>query len=106
MILSNGRVRAKSGGEAVWNWCLELLQYARNQDVGGSASVYVSPSSPKWTLSNGQLTTTLSVSSSNGYSITASDPNVTISGYTGGRSDRLMRPLPWRPWRLPISPLR
>ena len=89
MILSNGRVRAKSGGEAVWNWCLELLQYARNQDVGGSASVYVSPSSPKWTLSNGQLTTTLSVSSSNGYSITASDPNVTISGYTGGRSDRL-----------------
>ena len=89
MILSNGRVRAKSGGEAVWDWCLELLQYARNQDVGGSASVYVSPSSPKWTLSNGQLTTTLSVSSSNGYSITASDPNVTISGYTGGRSDRL-----------------
>ena len=89
MILSNGRVRAKSGGEAVWNWCLELLQYARNQDVGGSASVYVTPSSPKWTLSNGQLTTTLSVSSSNGYSITASDPNVTISGYTGGRSDRL-----------------
>lgn len=89
MILSNGRVRAKSGGEAVWNWCLELLQYARNQDVGGSASVYVTPSSPKWTLSNEQLTTTLSVSSSNGYSITASDPNVTISGYTGGRSDRL-----------------
>lgn len=89
MILSNGRVRAKSGGEAVWDWCLELLQYARNQDVGGSASVYVSPSSPKWTLSNGQLTTSLSVSSSNGYSITASDPNVTISGYTGGRSDRL-----------------
>lgn len=89
MILSNGRVRAKSGGEAVWNWCLELLQYARNQDVGGSASVYVTPSSPKWTLSNGQLTTTLSVSSSNGYSITASDPNVTIAGYTGGRSDRL-----------------
>lgn len=89
MILSNGRVRAKSGGEAVWNWCMELLQYARNQDVGGSASVYVSPSSPKWTLSNGQLTTSLSVSSSNGYSITASDPEVTISGYTGGRSDRL-----------------
>ena len=89
MILSNGRVRAKSGGEAVWDWCLELLQYARNQDVGGSASVYVSPSSPKWTLSNGQLTTTVSVSSSNGYSVTASDPNVTIFGYTGGRSDRL-----------------
>lgn len=89
MILENGLVRVKSGGEAVWNWCLELLQYARNQDVGGSASVYVSPSSPKWTLSNGQLTTTLSVSSSNGYSITASDPNVTISGYIGGRSDRL-----------------
>ena len=89
MILSNGRVRAKSGGEAVWDWCLELLQYARNQDVGGSASVYVSPSSPKWTLSNGQLTTSLSVSSSNGYSITASDPEVTISGYTGGRSDKL-----------------
>ena len=89
MILSNGRVRAKSGGEAVWNWCLELLQYARNQDVGGSASVYVSPSSPKWTLSNGQLITTLSVSSSNGYSITASDPEVTISGFTGGKSDNL-----------------
>ena len=89
MILSNGLVRVKSGGEAVWNWCMELLQYARSQDVGGSASVYVSPSSPKWTLSNGQLTTSLSVSSSNGYSITVSDPNVTISGYTGGRSDRL-----------------
>lgn len=89
MILSNGLVRVKSGGEAVWNWCMELLQYARNQDVGGSASVYVSPSSPKWTLSNGQLTTSLSVSSSNGYSITASDPEVTISGYTGGRSDNL-----------------
>lgn len=89
MILSNGLVRVKSGGEAVWDWCMELLQYARSQDVGGSASVYVSPSSPKWTLSNGQLTTSLSVSSSNGYSITVSDPNVTISGYTGGRSDRL-----------------
>lgn len=89
MILSNGLVRVKSGGEAVWNWCMELLQYARSQDVGGSASVYVSPSSPKWTLSNGQLTTSLSVSSSNGYSITVSNPNVTISGYTGGRSDRL-----------------
>lgn len=94
MILSNGRVRAKSGGEAVWDWCLELLQYARNQDVGGSASVYVSPSSPKWTLSNGQLTTTLSVSSSNGYSITASDPEVSISGYTGGRSDNLTITVP------------
>ena len=89
MILENGLVRVKSGGEAVWNWCMELLQYARNQDVGGSASVYVSPSSPKWTLSNGQLTTSLSVSSSNGYSITASDPAVSISGYTGGRSDNL-----------------
>ena len=89
MILSNGLVRVKSGGEAVWDWCMELLQYARSQDVGGSASVYVSPSSPKWTLSNGQLTTSLSVSSSNGYSITVSDSNVTISGYTGGRSDRL-----------------
>ena len=89
MILENGLVRVKSGGEAVWNWCMELLQYARSQDVGGSASVYVSPSSPKWTLSNGQLTTTVSVSSSNGYSITASDPEVSISGYTGGRSDRL-----------------
>lgn len=89
MILENGLVRVKSGGEAVWNWCMELLQYARNQDVGGSASVYVSPSSPKWTLSNGQLITTLSVSSSNGYSITASDPEVTISGFTGGKSDNL-----------------
>lgn len=89
MILENGLVRVKSGGEAVWNWCMELLQYARNQDVGGSASVYVSPSSPKWTLSNGHLVTTLSVSSSNGYSITPSDPEVTIFGYTGGRSDKL-----------------
>ena len=53
MILSNALVRVKSGGEAVWDWCMELLQYARSQDVGGSASVYVSPSSPKWTLSNG-----------------------------------------------------
>ena len=29
MILSNGHVRVKSGGEAVWNWCMELLQIGR-----------------------------------------------------------------------------
>ena len=89
MYLPNGAVRVKSGGESVWNWCMELLQYARNQDTGGNASVYVSPSSPKWTLSNGQLVTNISVSSSYGYSVTPSNSNLTISGYTGGRSDNL-----------------
>lgn len=89
MYLPNGAVRVKSGGEYVWNWCMELLQYARNQDTGGSASVYVSPSSPKWTLSNGQLVTNISVSSSYGYSVTPSNSNLAISGYTGGRNDNL-----------------
>lgn len=89
MYLPHGSVRAKSGGVAVWNWCMELLNYARSQDTGGNASVYVSPSSPKWTLNNGQLTTTISVSSSYGYSVTPSNSNISISGYTGGRSDTL-----------------
>ena len=89
MYLPNGSVRVKGGSEYVWNWCMELLQYARNQDTGGNASVYVSPSTPKWTLSNGQLVTNISVSSSYGYSVTPSNSNINIAGYTGGRNDNL-----------------
>ena len=89
MYLPNGLIRVKSGGESVWNWCMELLQYARNQDTGGSASLNVSPTSPQWSVVNGQLTTTVSVSSSYGYSVTPSNSNINISGYTGGRRDTL-----------------
>ncbi len=89
MLLSNNCIRVKSGGESVWNWCMELLNYARNQDTGGNAYVYLSTLAPKWSLVDGQLVTTISVSSTYGYSITPNDSSVTISGYTGGRSDTL-----------------
>ncbi len=89
MLLSNGRIRVKSGGETVWNWCMELLNYARAQDVGSNASVYLSTFVPKWSLVGDQLVTTLNVTSTYGYSVTPNQSSVTISGYTGGRSDTL-----------------
>ncbi len=89
MLLSNGCIRVKSGGEAVWSWCMELLNYARAQDVGSNATVYLSTLFPKWSLINGQLVTTLNVTSTYGYSVTANQSSVTISGYTGGRNDTL-----------------
>lgn len=89
MLLSNNCIRVKSGGESVWNWCMELLNYARTQDVGSNATVHLSTLSPKWSLVNGQLVTTIGVSSTYGYSVTPNDSSVTISGYTGGRSDTL-----------------
>lgn len=89
MLLSNGCIRVKSGGEAVWNWCMELLNYARTQDVGSNATVHLSTLFPKWSLINGQLVTTLSVTSTYGYSVTPNQSSATISGYTGGRNDTL-----------------
>ncbi|MEN6634716.1 MAG: SpaA isopeptide-forming pilin-related protein [Clostridiaceae bacterium] len=89
MLLSNGGIRVKPGGETVWNWCMELLNYARAQDVGSNATVHLSTLFPKWSLINGQLVTTLNVTSTYGYSVTANQSNVTISGYTGGRNDTL-----------------
>jgi len=89
MLLSNGCIRVKSGGEAVWNWCMELLNYARAQDVGSNATVHLSTLFPKWSLVGDQLITTLNVSSTYGYSVTANQSSVTISGYTGGRNDTL-----------------
>ncbi len=89
MLLSNGCIRVKSGGEAVWSLCMELLNYARAQDVGSNATVHLSTLFPKWSLINGQLVTTLNVTSTYGYSVTANQSSVTISGYTGGRNDTL-----------------
>lgn len=89
MLLSNGRIRVKSGGETVWNWCMELLNYARAQDVGSNASVYLSTFVPKWSLVGDQLVTSLNVTSTYGYSVTPNQSSVTISGYTGGRNDTL-----------------
>ena len=89
MLLSNGCIRVKSGGEAVWNWCMELLNYARAQDVGSNATVHLSTLFPKWSLVGDQLVTTLNVTSTYGYSVTANQSSVTISGYTGGRNDTL-----------------
>jgi len=89
MLLSNGCIRIKSGGEAVWNWCMELLNYARAQDVGSNATVHLSTLFPKWSLVGDQLVTTLNVTSTYGYSVTANQSSVTISGYTGGRNDTL-----------------
>jgi uncharacterized surface anchored protein len=89
MLLSNGCIRVKSGGEVVWNWCMELLNYARTQDVGSNATVHLSTLFPKWSLTDGQLITTLNVTSTYGYSVTANQSSVTISGYTGGRNDTL-----------------
>lgn len=89
MLLSNGCIRVKSGGEAVWNWCMELLNYARTQDVGSNATVHLSTLFPKWSLVGDQLVTTLNVTSTYGYSVTANQSSVTINGYTGGRNDNL-----------------
>lgn len=89
MLLSNGCIRVKSGGETVWNWCMELLNCARAQDVGSNATVHLSTLFPKWSLVGSQLVTTLNVTSTYGYSVTANQSNVTISGYTGGRNDTL-----------------
>lgn len=89
MLLSNGCIRVKSGGDAVWNWSMELLNYARTQDVGSNATVHLSTLFPKWSLVDGQLVTTLNVTSTYGYSVTANQSSVTISGYTGGRNDTL-----------------
>lgn len=89
MLLTNGCIRVKSGGEAVWNWCMELLNYARAQDVGSNATVHLSTLFPKWSLVGDQLVTALNVTSTYGYSVTANQSSVTISGYTGGRNDTL-----------------
>lgn len=91
MDVSNGRVRAKSGQSAAWNFMMSLLNKARD-GAGGSSTggtVSVSPNPAEWKLVNGQLETTLNITASDGYSITNKPSNVSISGFQGDNSDKL-----------------
>lgn len=92
MDVSRNHIRAKSGAEDVWAFFLELLGYARSGSTlgGGSAGkITVSPRDPQWSLIGGQLVAQVSISTTNGYTMSASTNQINVSGYTGGTRDTL-----------------
>ena len=93
MRVDKGHVRPLSGTAAqrTWAFFLELLGYARAGDVisGGGGTVRVSPREAVWTVDGDVLRTRIEVVSSDGYALSCSHPQVSVSGYTGGAYDVL-----------------
>lgn len=89
--------RGKPGYEALFNWCLELLEYGRHPDAGGSISF----SSSDMTLVSqdysfvGDVVVSCSGVSS-GYSLDTSGlpDGTSITGYTGNSGDTLHISIP------------
>lgn len=86
-----GLVRAKAGYEHVLEWADELLAKARaRQEM--PHSIAFSPSSVTLTQSGGNFTGQTSVKLTNinsGYTLSGVPSGVTVSGYTGSRSETL-----------------
>ena len=89
--------RAKPGYEALFNWCLELLEYGRHPNVGGSISF----SSSDMTLVSQDYSFVgdVTVSCSGvawGYSLDTSGlpDGTSITGYTGNSGDTLHISIP------------
>lgn len=93
MRVDKGHVRPLSGTAAqqTWDFFLELLGYARAGDVlsGGGGTVRVSPREAVWTVDGDVLRTRIEVVSSDGYALSRSHSQVSVSGYTGGTYDVL-----------------
>ena len=93
MRVDKGHVRPLSGTAAqrTWAFFLELLGYARAGDVlsGGGGTVRVSPREAVWTVDGDVLRTRIEVVSSDGYALSRSHSQVSVSGYTGGTYDVL-----------------
>ena len=93
MLVDKGHVRPLSGTAAqqTWDFFLELLGYARAGDVlsGGGGTVRVSPREATWTVDGDVLRTRIEVLSSDGYALSRSHAQVSVSGYTGGAYDVL-----------------
>ena len=93
MRVDKGHVRPLSGTAAqqTWDFFLELLGYARAGDVlsGGGRTVRVSPREAVWTVDGDVLRTRIEVVSSDGYALSRSHSQVSVSGYTGDTYDVL-----------------
>lgn len=93
MRVDKGHVRPLSGTAAqqTWAFFLELLGYARAGDVlsGGGGTVRVSPREAVWTVDGDVLRMRIEVLSSDGYALSRSHSQVSVSGYTGGTYDVL-----------------
>lgn len=93
MLVDKGHVRPLSGTAAqqTWDFFLELLGYARAGDVlsGGGGTVRVFPREAVWTVDGDVLRTRIEVVSSDGYTLSRSHSQVSVSGYTGGAYDVL-----------------
>ena len=93
MRVDKGHVRPLSGTAAqqTWDFFLELLGYARAGDMlsGGGGTVRVSPREAVWTVDGDVLRTRIEVVSSDGYALSRSHAQVSVSGYTGGTHDVL-----------------
>lgn len=93
MLVDKGHVRPLSGTAAqqTWAFFLELLGYARAGEVlsGGGGTVRVSPREAVWTVDGDVLRTRIEVVSSDGYALSCSHEQVSVSGYTGGTYDVL-----------------
>ena len=93
MLVDKNHVRPLSGTAAqqTWDFFLELLGYARTGDVlsGGGGTVRVSPREAVWTVDGDVLRTRIEVVSSDGYALSRSHAQVSVSGYTGGAYDVL-----------------
>ena len=93
MLVDKGHVRPLSGTDAqqTWDFFLELLGYARAGAVlsGGGGTVRVSPREAAWTVDGDVLRTRIEVASSDGYALSRSHSQVSVSGYTGGTYDVL-----------------
>ena len=93
MLVDKGHIHPMTGTAAqqTWAFFLELLGYARAGDVlgGGGGTVRVSPREAVWTVDRDVLRTRIEVVSSDGYALSSSHSQVSVSGYTGGAYDVL-----------------
>ncbi|MDL2218021.1 hypothetical protein LJC27_05125, partial [Christensenellaceae bacterium OttesenSCG-928-M15] len=93
MTPGSSNLRAKSDAADCWAFAQELLGYARaGATTGGSNSggeIVVSNMNLTWQLVGGQLQASLTIQAPDGYTITPSTNQISISGYTGGTRDTL-----------------
>ena len=87
---ANGKIRAASGYQSLFNWMMELVGYARNGGTGGNAEISVSPLSQQWQQNGGGYTASIRVNLTgmNSYTL-APVSGVSVSGYTSSNGDYL-----------------
>lgn len=93
MTLSRGKVRAKSGYQAIYDFMEQLVQAGRSGTGGGSgsASITVTPPFQLWQTNGTNATATLHVTTvgTSQYNVTGLPSGVTMTGYTGNSGDTL-----------------